>query len=779
MVGIILILLIAGCKNNQNSGTDDPENNPVTNPGGFDPSEFAYIPEFFYPTLPDGTSRITIDNLTYANGKLYFSSSLPIEDAVWDFDVKIYTMDFNGTNITQLPNYDIKKSSQEEAESNIVISAMAADKNGNIWIVENENHYIVDLPDNYSGSPGGAREHVTILDSITTLRKLDDTGAELFSLETKTLFPDIKDTSISSFAFDNEGYIYIKFFYEPNIYVLNGNGARAFTLSADGRIIRVIRISDGTVGCQMIEQAAHSVQFIDAEKSDWGESVELSDYTRRAGPGAGSLGLTYFDHMNFYAYDMEKEENIKLFSWIDGDIISDEVWEYAVLPDERIICITSFYNEAFELTFAITIFTKTPISEVPEKIKLTLASFQPNWALRNAVVRYNRESRTHRINVIDYYSELDDDYYAGYMRLVMDITTGSAPDLIDMENMPYRTFATRGLLEDLYPYIDADTQLSRDSLIEPALKAVEIDNKLYQVFSSFAINTVIGHPSVVGQNTGWDISEFISVVNANPQADMPFGTYKYRYPFFMEILENSIDDFVDWSKGDVFFDRGEFAKLMEFSKQLPSDTGIDTDYREIHELVATGSQIMATYQFSNLLDIQLYGSIFGGEIVFKGYPSESRNGNKIVISHPLAISTTCADKDAAWSFVKTIMSEDMHRRAPYNFPINKIAFNGLIEEAKRPAGFEIDDEGNEVEIPKFIWSFADGTKVYIYAVTSDEADRLRALVDSISGLSGIDEFLGHIISDSVIDYFNDEISQGEAVSRIQSRALIFISEQYG
>ena len=48
---------------------------------------------------------------------------------------------------------------------------------------------------------------------------------------------------------------------------------------------------------------------------------------------------------------------------------------------------------------------------------------------------------------------------------------------------------------------------SRDSVVEAPLKAAEVDGGLYMLFSNFAIRTLAGAPEVVGDQFSWNLDE--------------------------------------------------------------------------------------------------------------------------------------------------------------------------------------------------------------------------------------------------------------------------------
>lgn len=58
---------------------------------------------------------------------------------------------------------------------------------------------------------------------------------------------------------------------------------------------------------------------------------------------------------------------------------------------------------------------------------------------------------------------------------------------LDFENL-----GEKGALADLYEFIDADSDISRDDFVQSILKAMEYKGKLYAVSPDFSLNTIVG-----------------------------------------------------------------------------------------------------------------------------------------------------------------------------------------------------------------------------------------------------------------------------------------------
>jgi hypothetical protein len=228
-----------------------------------------------------------------------------------------------------------------------------------------------------------------------------------------------------------------------------------------------------------------------------------------------------------------------------------------------------------------------------------------------------------------------------------------------------------------------------------------------------------------------------------------------------------MDEYVDWDNGTTYFNSRAFIQLLEFVGNFPEDSESDayTDNDE-PETIISGRQILnADTYIGNLHWIQLLQSAFGGDIVFKGFPTEARNGNAVNINFALAISSNSSNKEGAWEFIRTTLMKDWQLVNFSDFPTNKAAFDERLENAKLPSDNKQIQWGN--------------TLMDINALTQKETDQIMALISSINHVICYDEALMNIIMEGVQDYFVGLKTAEEAARIIQSRASIYVSEQSG
>jgi ABC-type glycerol-3-phosphate transport system substrate-binding protein len=728
-----------------------------------------------------------INTLVFAHGKLYFTSWFMSEDDPFSSGMRIYSIEVDGSNLTELVNYSTPRPT-ENAMGSVFINALRGDDEGNIWVTENGNFFGFDLPDDFdeeTAEPFEMWRYQYEIGNIMTVRKLDGTGAELLSVDISSLAANTDFFHVNTFNIDSEGNIYIA--ANQTIHVLDRNGRVQFRLETDGWVDQLIRMSDGSIAFFGFTGTGRALRIIDFATRSWGEDIEIPMMAHQVFPGAGDYSLVFSDGSGLFGIENSSGESVRMLNWIDSDVMSDRMENITILPDGRVLCTNMNWDRfSGRPSIEIVILTKVPYASLPQRTVITLATVWLEHTLRSAIVNFNRTNSTYRIRVIDY-SEFNtpDDFMAGLTRLSTEIISGRIPDILDVSSLPFQQYVTRGILEDLYPFIDADPQLSRSDLMESVFRASEINGGLYQLFPTFMITTLIGHPSVLGPGMGWNMDEFREVLRTNPQADQPMGPWFTGATFLNMAVMMSIDEYVDWAAGTTSFDAGGFAQLLEFTTMFPTEQDIERDsigrggmviVSNPDDAIATGRQIMSMEWVSDFWSIQRTRAMFGGEIVFKGFPTESRNGNALNINSGLALTSASAHKEGAWEFMRTILTEDWQRTMGWGFPTNRNVFNERLEQEMTPQ-FWTDEDGNEIEISRGGIGWGDGNMIEIFAMTQREADQFLEFIDSVSGMARIDQSLMTIINEGVADFFNGRNSAQDAARIIQNRASILVAER--
>ena len=158
------------------------------------------------------------------------------------------------------------------------------------------------------------------------------------------------------------------------------------------------------------------------------------------------------------------------------------------------------------------------------RARLVYRTIGINYIIKDKIQKFNAANKEYYIEYRDYSEEVlrwsgDKNtpvYQNALSRLYAEIAAGRCPDILD-ETVPLDRLARQGALEDLWPWIDSDPEISRDGLMEHVLECLEVDGKLPQVCSGFQIETAVASAAVAGNRTGWTMEEMVDAFGGMPE----------------------------------------------------------------------------------------------------------------------------------------------------------------------------------------------------------------------------------------------------------------------
>ena len=418
-----------------------------------------------------------------------------------------------------------------------------------------------------------------------------------------------------------------------------------------------------------------------------------------------------------------------------------------------------------------------------EVTTLTYANLTKGGVDYSAVMRFNAAHKDVQVVIQNYF---DEDDSRGQDRLLAEIAAGDMPDIIDLGpagGLPYQRMARKGLLENLWPYIENDPELGREGVLEAPLKAAEVDGGLYTIFSKVGINTLVGAESVVGDRTSWTLEDFWAAFASMPEGSTPMTLYTDAETVFYNLIRMNVNSYVDWETGKCFFNEGEFKAFLEFSGSFPREHKIFTDEEsieageEIARARAEGRQMVDTYVLMEPLGIQhldaLYG--LGGKAALVGYPVEDgAPGSSFYIydNRKLCMSSTCQDKEAAWEFLReTLLPKYEDAEAMY-WALTDTEKHGWVGIPVNRADYDL------LRRVCMNWKpFRDDPRHEYHKATEDEVRRFDDFVNSIGRIELMDDNIFNIIEDVSPAYFAGDKTLDETAALIQKRVGLYVNEQ--
>ena len=537
------------------------------------------------------------------------------------------------------------------------------------------------------------------------------------------------------------------------------------------------------------------LRTIDMETKAWGEEYPMPVNVGRVYPGVGKYLFCYDNCDSLYGYNTDTQEGEKILTWSSADINRSDLCFFTFLEEGRVAAMTNHWGEN-GLEAEVVLLTEQDRSAVQDRTVLTYATMYLSYEMREKIIDFNKSQTQYRIEIRDY-SEFNtqDDYNAGLTKLNTEIIAGKVPDILDTSGLPIHQYGGKGLLEDLWPYIEADEELGgRDGVMQEVLRAAEQDGKLYHLFDSFTIRTAVGASSVVGSDLRWTLDDLAAALDKMPEGCSLFNQGDTKESMLSSIMAMQLENFVDFKSGECSFDSEEFIALLEFCNSFPLTfdwNSIDwEEYEDDMVRIRAGRQLLSPETLYDFQYIQIQQYLFGGDITYVGYPREDGGvGSSFVVQEGLAMSTTCKDKAAAWSFMREMILPQSDPTQEYfyfngwGFPVNKQDFDRMAEQYMTPMYIldengepMLDENGDPIEMSQGGIGFGDGTMMELYATTQEQYDQIMELYRSIDTVYTYDDAIYSIVHSVALRYFNDDLTVYEAVDQIQSRVKIYVNE---
>lgn len=584
-------------------------------------------------------------------------------------------------------------------------------------------------------------------------------------------------------AVDNDGNIYLCL--EQKVIVLDKEGKELFQVEVENWINSMFTTKGGEVLLSYYGNERMEIHTIDVAGKKIGEPVEALMAAGRWGNGIYNKGnatdILFSAENDLYTYNMGDAQTQKVLNWIDCDINSDDIRAFAALDDGRILVITNTWNGADNgSTMEMIYLTKKKGSEVPKKKIITFGTMSLSWDVKKQIIDFNKKNQEYRIEIKEYLTDYsaEDAYTLAQEQMNADIMGGNGPDMIDVSGGDMQKYVSKGILEDLYPYMDADEEIKREDYVPSVLKAYEIDGKLYAVSPRFYVQTVLARKADMGERKSITPEELMKITDGLPE-DVELYEYASKSSILMNNTMMNMDQYVDWSTGECNFNGEDFIKAMEFANRFETEVDYNSEGPDTHELLRDGKLLMVMGMISSVEEYQMYRGLFGEPITFIGYPTNKESGSFISDADTLlAMNAKSPNKEGVWQFIKSRINKEAFTgndsRGRFGFPILQSALEEQFKEAMTEEYYE-DAEGNKHKQPKTTWGF-NNFNMEIYAATEEEVETVRDLINSTDTLYQYDEQINNIIMEESTAFFEGQKSAKDAADIIQNRVQIYVNE---
>ena len=832
LAALLVMSLFAGCSKNSDTpgGKTDSSGSLIdqTKPAATT-AKYAYQADYLDLQLPENiqyvntmcTAGTTIFLTAYVQGDEIVQTD-PDTGDTWSYYTQkliLLSVDPDTGACTQLPNLQLP-TVPEDCEGNVDCYNMAGSDDGTLWMLVNVYAAKYDLPADFDPNTMNKYDYPSTDMSTAYLMHVAADGSTIANVDLSvtddgTDEEDGMGSNISSFAVDAAGNLYVTDY--SYIYVLDAEGKLLFKIDDSQYSGSLCRLQPDQVGILWYNYATGTAestdengQFfipVDLETKTWGEKIKMPANVWNIYPGDDAYDFYYKNNDNIYGYISASDTKDKLVDWMACDVDTSNMYDSGMLSDGRVVGMTQDWSSD-TTAYQLIVLHRIDASEVKEKTVLTLACMGLDWSLRSKIVEYNKSNDQYRIQVVDY-SEYatDDDYNAGITKLTTEIISGSVPDLFLTSSLPIDKYAAKGVVADLYTFMDGGSGLGRDYFVPQVLKAIEKDGKLYELPTKFSVETAYALSSIVDQYDTWNVAAVQDAMTQLQEGATVFSTGWTKSSVLNNCLTRNLAAFVDWTTGKCTFDSEAFQQLLAFCNSFPDDSSsddgiaysseaatVDTMDDPVWESDATrilsGKQLMATTSFYSFEDYIYNIYPVKDKVTFVGYPSESGEpGNSFYIQCPMAISSVTKYPDAAWDFVSTMIRQtNEDAESMYAFPISQEAFDKKMTSVMTEQ-YQLDENGEQVDWDEdgepdkmSIGSYevvenGESTWQQVYALTQEDIDQILSVINSATGIVDYDDEILSIVSDEVSAYFAGDKDVQTTANMIQSRVNLYVQEQ--
>ena len=302
-----------------------------------------------------------------------------------------------------------------------------------------------------------------------------------------------------------------------------------------------------------------------------------------------------------------------------------------------------------------------------------------------------------------------------------DVVTGtdSMDIMISTSSTQLEKYAINGTLCNLTDYVCKDSDLNAENFI---VSDIYNDNVFY-IYPEFSLSAYICDKNQADVQKLSSISELAAMID---KTDIPVVEKGKETEFFVNIIENNIDELVDYQNRSCDFSGDLFNDIVDLmDKQKNSHHG--------------DNNLISHY---NIESLDEFGSVISKSCMIN-YFNEKKSEAFIKPEYFVALCADSKNKEIAWNFIKSMLNDD-YQNDTRVFPVKKSVYN------------------NHHYIGK-------DQKVM---------DELFSVLSRSNTIRGLDPGLSSLINEQIDMYLNNILSREELKSSLNSKVSLYLNEKY-
>ncbi|MCQ2528086.1 MAG: hypothetical protein MJ108_03080 [Saccharofermentans sp.] len=369
-----------------------------------------------------------------------------------------------------------------------------------------------------------------------------------------------------------------------------------------------------------------------------------------------------------------------------------------------------------------------------------------------AVYLFNTSQDEYRVYLDEYWEKFPyssgEEAQSQFDALIKYFNEGNAPDIYFGSNFDYRYMYNSGLVADMLPIIEADSDFSMDVFVPSIRETITDDGVCYQIFPAYTFNGNFGLRSVFGDG---DVT-YSMIDELSRQTGTSIRGDEQAAELADQVLRYPLGELVDKQSGNHILSVEELTDIVEYSVNNGMPNGASLNYIADMDTVHYGSYLMCRRFLRNLYELATLETQLDDSFVYLGFPSVYGAAHAADPDGLVAISADTEYQDACWQFIKFMLSDQV-QEIEIGRNQNPVV-NSVYEEfcARASESEEVPD-----------WVITD----------------YRAMVSSIDSVISYDWGLYVLICDEINSYYLYGKNPEVIAQSLQSRLDIYVQENYG
>lgn len=402
--------------------------------------------------------------------------------------------------------------------------------------------------------------------------------------------------------------------------------------------------------------------------------------------------------------------------------------------------------------------------------------------LQTAVSLFQKNNPDYKIKLEYMDSAQNNESYI--QNLNTSILAGKGMDILQTSRLPYDKYISKGILVDLNELIAKDKNFDINQYYTNILDGVKINGHMYFMPTIFTFNALMANKGILDEvgvtidSSNWTWNDFKKAAEKVVQKDGDGNVIRTALPnvspsdllnYF--VMLGDFSKFVDMNKKTSSFDSPDFKEMLELIKSfgnnnLTSKGNVKRNMGDVTEAAYRGAVVFVPEPVQSYIDYGIAKSMFKGKVSVLSFPSGNASGsNTFNANETYGIASYSKYKDAAWEFIKTLISEEIQSNMQVGgFTVNKAAQKNSADQAIEETSHGIakmNMAGKEFNIDK---------------ITQEDVNYIDSMIPKLNKYFSMDNQVMQIVIDEAAAYFSGDKSVEETAKLIQNRIYIYLNE---